>query len=72
MELLAKIVYKEANYERVVLCQFKDKDENLVFIEETELNGRTFFHVLLDEGYCRTHYQYPADRYVITELEVYK
>ena len=72
MKLYAKIQDRESyHYERVVLCQFKDKDENEVFVEEVEHHNETCFKVVLDEGYCRSEYFYPVKRYSITELEVY-
>ena len=73
MKLYAKIQDRNSHhYERVVLCQFKDKEDNNVFIEEVERNGETCFKVVLDEGYVRTEYYYPIRRYTITELEVYE
>lgn len=74
MKLYAKIRDREkgCGYERVVLCQFKDKDENEVFIEEVERFDELCFKVVVDEGYVRTEYYYPVRRYSITELEVFE
>lgn len=73
MKLYAKIQDRESfHYERVVLCQFLDKDGNNVFVEEVEHHNETCFKVVLDEGYVRTEYFYPVKRYSITELEVYE
>ena len=71
MKLYAKIQDRESGYERVVLCTFKDKDDNDVYVEEVEHNGNTWFKVILDDGYVHTEYFYPISRYTITELKVY-
>lgn len=71
--LYAKIHDRESStYERVVLCQFKDKDENIVFMEEVEHHNELCFKVVVDEAYFRTEYFYPVRRYSITELEIYE
>ena len=72
IKLYAKIQDREAGFERVVLCQFLDKDGNNVFVEEVEKYNELCFKVVLDEGYVRTEYFYPVRRYSITELEVYE
>lgn len=74
MKLYATINDRDGTFEKVILCQFKDKNGNNVFIEE-EYNGRfdiVFFKVLLDTGYCCEEYYYPVDRYTIVRLEIYK
>lgn len=54
MKLYAKIQDRESyHYERVVLCQFKGKDDNKVFVEEVEHHDETCFKVIIDEGLCR-------------------
>ena len=70
MKLYVKINDKLGGYERVELCQFKDKDNNDVFVEEVTQHDDLCFKVLIDEGYVRTYYYYPVQRYVITEVEV--
>ena len=72
MQLYAKIQDREAGFERVVLCQFNDKDNNPVFVEDVEHHGEQCFKVLIDEGYMMTEYFYPVRRYSITELEIYQ
>ena len=74
MKLYATINDRDGTFERVVLCQFKDKNGNNVFIEEedNERSDTIFFKVLLDTGYCSEYYYYPVDRYTIVRLEIYK
>lgn len=72
MKLYAKILDNEGAYDRVVLCQFKDKDDNKVFVEEIEHNKQACFKILADEGYVRTYYFYPAKRYSIVDLSIYE
>ena len=72
MKLYAKIQDREAGYERVVLTQFENADEEKCFIEEVEQHGEPCFKVVLDEGYCKTTYYYPVRRYSITELSIYE
>ena len=72
MQLYAKIQDREAGFERVVLCQFNDKDDNPVFVEDVKRHGEQCFKVLIDEGYMMTEYFYPVRRYSITELEIYQ
>ena len=72
MKLYAKIQDREAGSERVVLCQFIDKNDSLVFVEEVEHHNEMCFKVVCDEGYSRIVYYYPVRRYSITELEVYE
>lgn len=72
LKLQAKIQDREGAYERVVLCQFKDKDENMVFVETVELHGEECFKIIADEGYYKADYFYPVKRYSITELEIYE
>lgn len=73
MKLYAKIQRRESfHYERVVLCQFKDKDDNKVFVEEVERYNQLYFKVVLDEGYVKTEYYYPVDDFSITELSIYE
>lgn len=71
MKLYAKIQDREAGYERVVLTQFKDANDEKVFIEEVEMHGETCFKVVIDEGYSYGTYYYPVNRYSITELCIY-
>ena len=73
MQLQAKIHDNETgSYERVVLCQFVDENDDKVFISEKEIDGGEFFHVLLDEGYSKCEYYYPVKRFTITELCIYE
>ena len=72
MQLYAKIQDREGSYERVVLCEFKSEAGDKVFVEEVEMHNEEFFKVVLDEGYSHTTYYYPARRYSITELEIYR
>ena len=73
MKLQAKIInHEKGGYERVVLCQYKDADNNKVYISEVELNGIEMFRVLLDEGYSKTEYFYPVNKFIITELSIYE
>ncbi len=73
MKLYAKIIEKESDlYERVVLCPFKDSNNDVVFIEEVEHYNLTCFKVLVDEGYVKTEYYYPVNNYSITELAIYE
>ena len=72
MQLYAKINDREANYERVVLCQFTAENGDEVFMEEVEHHNEPCFKVVLDEGYVHTIYFYPIRRYTITELEIYQ
>lgn len=70
MKLYAKILDRKlSRYQGVVLCQFKDKDNNKVFVEELiHPCGISCFYVVLDEGYMRTSYYYPINRYSIVSL----
>lgn len=72
MKLYAKIKDNEGAYERVVLCQFEDKEGEKVFIEPVERHGEEMFKIVADEGYCRTEYFYPVRRYSIVELSIYE
>lgn len=53
----------------VNLCEYKNKDGESIFIEEvTHPCGLNCFHVLVDEGYMKTNYYYPINRYSIVSL----
>ena len=73
MKLYAKIQDRESFHcERVVLCQFKDSNNDEVFVEEVEHYNLTCFKVLVDEGYVKTEYYYPVNNFSITELAIYE
>lgn len=73
MKLYATIQDRTSNAkEHVVLCQFNDKDDTRVFVEAVENHNVPCFKVLLDEGYSRTYYLYPVEKYSITHIEKYE
>ena len=73
MKLYAKIYDRcSYKYERVVLCQFKDEDENKCYIQEVEMDGEDYFKIVIDEGYVKTEHFLKLDRYSISELSIYE
>lgn len=52
----------------VDICPFKDGE----YLRGTELYGESMFHVLVDEGYLKTNYYYPMERYVVISVKVIK
>jgi len=73
MKLYARIKDNESfAFERVVLCSFKDSNDDKVFVELVERHGEEMFKIVADEGYCKTEYFYPVKRYSIVELSIYE
>ena len=72
MKLYATIKDREAHLEHVVLCQFKDSNDEDCFVESIERYGMEMFKIVADEGYVHTEYFYPVERYTIIELSIYE
>ena len=72
MKLYAKIQDREAGYEYVVLCQFKDEQGDECFFEEVERHNEKMIKILADEGCCHTEYYYPVKRYYIAWASIYE
>lgn len=50
----------------VEISPFKDGE----YVIPTNLNGDQVFHVLADEGYLKTNYFYPRERYEIVSISI--